>query len=255
MYIDLLKKAVYGDLQQVYAVVDDEAAALVPGVEGLRTHGMRVVRERAPRDRHLLNKHSMVGRAGLNNLHSCVANVIEDDIPGDLIETGVWRGGASILMRGILAAYGVTDRTVYVADSFQGLPEPDAERYPADAGDKHHRLNFLAVDIEKVRQNFDRYGLLDGQVQFLEGWFRDTLPTVADHTWAVVRLDGDMYESTTDGLRNLYPGLSVGGYLIVDDYNAVKACAKAVEDYRAEHAIIEPMTPAGKSAVWWRRES
>src|SRR5438132_2136885 len=86
------------------------------------------------------------------------------EIPGDFIETGVWRGGCCILMRGILAANGVTDRRVYVADSFAGLPPPDAERYAADAGDPHHTFKELSISIEQVRENFARYGLLDDQV-------------------------------------------------------------------------------------------
>src|SRR5579872_440882 len=136
-------------------------------------------------------------------------------------------------MRAILQAHGAQDRKVYVADSFEGLPAPDPEKYPADAGDNHHTFDHLAVSLEQVKENFTRYGLLDDQVCFIKGWFRDTLPTLRDKQWAVVRLDGDMYESTHDGLTNLYPNLAVGGYLIVDDYGAVKGCRQAIEDFGA----------------------
>lgn len=157
-------------------------------------------------------------------------------------------------MRAILKAYGVVDRSVFVADSFQGLPKPDAEKYPADAGDKHHTFEFLAVPLEEVKQNFSRYGLLDDQVCFIEGWFRDTLPVLRDKKWAVVRLDGDMYESTWDGLVNLYPNLSIGGYLIVDDYGAVRGCREAVEDYRRAHQIGELIHHVDWGRVFWLRE-
>jgi O-methyltransferase len=195
---------------------------------------------------------TMVGEARLRNVRRCVENVLSADVPGDLIEAGVWRGGVTILMRGILAAHRVTDRSVWVADSFRGLPPPDPERYPADKDDELHREAPLAVSVDEVRENFSRYGLLDDQVRFLEGWFRETLPTVRDRTWAVVRLDGDMYESTMDGLRNLYPGLAVGGYLIVDDY-ALPACAEAVHDYRESEGIGDEIERIDWTGVFWQR--
>ncbi len=162
-------------------------------------------------------------------------------MPGDFIETGVWRGGASIFMRAVLKAYRDTTRTVWVADSFQGLPKPDAKRYPADAGDRHWSYSELAVPLEVVKANFARYGLLDDQVRFLVGWFRDTLPPglARSGRFAVLRLDGDLYESTMDALTNLYPKLSVGGFAIIDDYGAVPACKAAVEDFRAQQGITE----------------
>ncbi len=78
---------------------------------------------------------SMIGLRRMDNIQDCIETVIRDDVPGDLIETGVWRGGATIFMRGVLKAYEDTTRTVWVADSFEGLPPPDPARYPADAGD------------------------------------------------------------------------------------------------------------------------
>lgn len=198
---------------------------------------------------------TMIGLKRLDNLGSCVRDVLERKVPGDLIETGVWRGGATIFMRAVLKAYGVTDRNVWVADSFEGLPLPNAAKYPADDRDKHHTYTLLRVTLEQVKENFKRYGLLDEQVRFLKGWFRDTLPTLAKQRWAVVRLDGDMYESTMDGLVNLYPNLSVGGYLIVDDYGAIPACRQAVEDFRRAERIDAPIQSIDWTGVFWRRSA
>lgn len=199
--------------------------------------------------------HTMIGRQRLSNLRACVEQVLKDGVPGDLIETGVWRGGACILMRGILKAFGDTERKVWVADSFEGLPPPNPELYEADRGDKHHTIPALAVSLEQVKANFSVYGLLDTQVEFLKGWFRDTLPSAPIRELAVIRLDGDMYESTMDGFVNLYPRLSPGGFLIVDDYNAVRGCKAAVHDYLA--TLDKTEQPAildidGK-AVYWQR--
>jgi O-methyltransferase len=195
-----------------------------------------------------------IGITGLDNLQFCVEEVLRKQIPGDLIETGVWRGGASIFMRAILAAHDVKDRTVYVADSFEGLPKPNPEKYPADTGYKLHTYDFLAVSLERVKENFSRYGLLDGQVCFLKGWFRDTLPSLKGRKWAVIRLDGDLYESTWDALVNLYPSLSVGGYVIIDDYGGIPACREAVEQYRRTNGIVEPIRPIDWGRVFWMRE-
>jgi O-methyltransferase len=198
---------------------------------------------------------TMIGERRLDNIDDCVRDVIDNGVEGDLIETGVWRGGSTILMRGILRAYGITDRTVYVADSFEGLPPPDTERYPADAGLDLHVFPELAVSLEDVRANFARFGLLDEQVVFVKGWFRDSLPALRDHRWAVVRLDGDLYESTMDALENLYPGLSPGGWLIVDDYYDIDACAQAVIDYRQRNGIRDPIRKVDWSAVCWKKSA
>jgi O-methyltransferase len=171
-----------------------------------------------------------------------------------VIETGVWRGGACILMRGVLKAYGDTKRRVWVADSFQGLPRPADEHDEHDLAGKLHQCTELAVPVERVKANFERYGLLDEQVHFLKGWFRDTLPHAPIDRLAVARLDGDMYESTMDALEALYPKLSIGGFLIVDDYNDISVCKQAVEDYRNRHGICEPIIPIDWSGVYWRRE-
>jgi O-methyltransferase len=198
---------------------------------------------------------TMIGHRRLDNLQQCVESVLADKIPGDLIEAGVWRGGSAILMRAILAAHQVRDRMVWVADSFQGLPRPEADRYPADAGDRHWELRHLAVSLETVKANFERYGLLDDRVRFLPGWFIHTLPQAPIERLAVLRLDADMYGSTIEALDSLYPKLAPGGYAIIDDYGAVPGCRAAVEDYRASHGVTEPLNRIDWTGVFWRKEA
>lgn len=197
---------------------------------------------------------TMTGRARIDNLQHCIEDLIRNEVPGDLIETGVWRGGSSIFMRGVLKAHGVDDRTVWLCDSFEGLPPP-SPGFEADAGAIWHWWKPLSVSLEDVTANFARYGLLDDQVKFVKGWFKDTLPGLKDERWALIRLDGDMYQSTIDGLANLYPNLAEGGYLVVDDYWGVDACRQAVHDYRDEHGIHEPIKRIDWSGVYWRREA
>jgi len=196
---------------------------------------------------------TMIGLRRLENVEECLSKAIEDGVPGDVIEAGAWRGGTAIFMRAVLAAYGESSRTVWVADSFQGLPKPDPIRSPADRGLDYTVHPELSVGVDQVRQNFARYGLLDDQVQFLVGWFKDTLPSAPLEQLALLRLDADLYESTLDALTCLYPKLSPGGYCIVDDYGLLEACRRAVHDYRDDHGITEPIHAVDWTGVYWRR--
>lgn len=198
---------------------------------------------------------TMIGLARLDNLETCITDVLQQEVPGDVIETGVWRGGATIFMRAVLKAYADTSRIVWAADSFEGLPKPDPTTFPADGGDRHSEKRELAVSVDDVKTNFKRYGLLDEQVRFLVGWFRDTLPHAPVERLAVLRLDGDMYESTIVALRSLYPKVSPGGYVIVDDYGAIPACRKAVEDFRREGRVTDELREIDWSGVFWQRRS
>lgn len=194
---------------------------------------------------------TMIGMTRLHSLRQMCETVLIDDIPGDMIETGVWRGGACIMMKGVLEAYGDKQRKIFVADSFQGLPMPDEENYEADANDQHHTFEQLKVSRREVEENFQSYQLLDDNVVFLEGWFKDTLPTASIEKLAILRLDGDMYESTIQALDALYHKVSPGGFVIVDDY-FLEPCAKAISDFRNNHDITSPILPIDGMGVWWR---
>jgi O-methyltransferase len=198
--------------------------------------------------------HTMIGRPRLSHLRGLVEATLRDGVAGDYIETGVWRGGACILMRAVLAAHGVADRRVFVADSFQGLPRPSAAHYPADRGDRLFSFSELAISEAEVKRNFAAYGLLDDQVVFLKGFFRETLPGLRQERFALLRLDGDMYESTMDALVNLYDRLSAGGYVVVDDYGILGACRNAVHDFLGARGLQPRIEPIDGAAVWWKKD-
>jgi hypothetical protein len=189
----------------------------------------------------------------LANLRRLVESTLSEGVPGDYIETGVWRGGACILVRAILAARGVTDRRVFVADSFEGLPRPNAKQYPADRASKLFSFGELAISEDEVRRNFAAYGLEDEQVVFVKGWFKDSLPKLKEQRFALIRLDGDLYESTMDALDNLYDRLSAGGYVVVDDYGVMQGCRRAVHDFLAGRGLTPEIVATDASEVWWRK--
>lgn len=197
--------------------------------------------------------HSMIGSQRMFHLRCMCEYVIEQGVPGDFIETGVWRGGASIMMRAVLKAHNDTGRKVWVADSFAGMPAPDAQHYPSDKGADFHAYNHtLAVSLEQVQENFRRYDLLDDQVRFLKGWFRDTLPQAPIDRLAVIRLDGDLYESTMDGLTHLYAKLSPGGIVIIDDY-FLACCSDAVHAFRNSLGIADPIQWIDRCGAFWEK--
>lgn len=200
-----------------------------------------------------LDAETMIGIKRIENVEFCIKEILRNNIEGDFIETGVWRGGTCIFMRGLLKAFGNTDRIVWVADSFQGLPMPNKSVYPHDAGDILYTYNELKISEEDVKTNFRKYGLLDDQVKFLKGWFKDTMPLAPIKKLSLLRLDGDMYESTIDVLIYMYPKLSNGGFCIVDDWGAIPACKKAVEDYRLVNDLNEEIITIDWTGVYWKK--
>lgn len=212
--------------------------------------------------RHCIEGHAltMVPTSRLDNIQSCIEDVIRNDVPGDVIEAGVWRGGTAVFMKAVLMAHNGGHRRVWVADSFEGLPEPDADLHPVEFKAHESKLmrdvyHHFAVDIDEVRQNFARFGLFDERVQFVKGWFKDTLPSARIDRLSVIRLDGDYYESTMDCLVNLYDKLSPGGYLVVDDYGQDDwtYCRRAVDEFRHARQITDPMIKVDSTCYFWQR--
>jgi hypothetical protein len=270
LYLDLLKRClvnlIYEDPAVRFTWDDSGPSTLVPF-----DHEQRRIGRDWPSQAH-----TMIGMRRLDNLEALVTDVLETGTPGDLIETGVWRGGATIFMRGVLKAHAVTDRTVWVADAFAkrfpvteregasarsfvspGWPEIRAvmsgATLPSEAFRARSDALWAGTTFEEVRERFARYGLLDDQVRFLHGWFRDTLPSAPIERLALLRLDGDLYDSTFDALAALYPRLSVGGYVIVDDYNAVMESREAVHAYLETARTDAELQRIDADAVFWQK--
>jgi O-methyltransferase len=254
LYLDLLKRAVTGFLY----VDTDDAAHRFDLASGRKLAAAEVT---VPNRRALRQAgmdwpgigYSMCGFARLENLESCIRQVIADDVPGDIIEAGVWGGGASIFARGVLKVLGDTRRKVWLADSFCGLPPPDPQRYPQDAGAAFHEVEHLKVDVDSVRRHFELFDLLDAQVAFIEGYFEQSLARAPVEQLAVARLDGDMYSSTMVALEQLYPKISRGGFVIIDDY-VLQPCRAAVNDFRTAHGIAAPLREIDWTGIYWRVE-
>jgi hypothetical protein len=268
LYLDLLKRCVanliYQDSAVRYIEEDPDATPIAP---------FSLERRLTGRD-WPSQAHTMIGVRRLDNIQALVEEVVREQVPGDLIETGVWRGGSTIFMRGLLKAHGITDRAVWVADSFAGPPSREEDgassrsfSSPGMEGIREglqnstlprqvqERIDLImaGTTYEEVRERFSRYDLLDDQVRFLRGWFRNTLPSAPIEHLALLRLDGDWYDSTFDALDALYPRLSKGGYVIVDDYNAFEECRRAVHDYLEGIHVVPDVTRVDEEAVFWQK--
>jgi hypothetical protein len=193
---------------------------------------------------------TMIGTRRMNSLRQCVETILREKVPGDLMEAGVWRGGATIFMRAILQAYDDPSRCVWAADSFQGLPHPAGQNQPDDEYWAHAAGHFCA-GLDEVRANFARCGLLDDRVRFLPGWFSESIAAAPIETLSLLRLDGDLYASITDVLEPLYGKMSPGGFVIVDDYDNI-SCRQAVADFFARRGIAETIHDIDGAGAYWR---
>ena len=175
---------------------------------------------------------TMVGRKRLDSLERIVFDVVANSKLGDFIECGVWRGGASIFAAILFDVLSQTDRRVFVADSFRGLPRASN----AHDEDRWSKMPFLQVSQEEVEANFRNFRALRPNVRFVRGYFNESLPRIRSEIKAlsILRLDGDMYESCADIIANLFDKLVVGGYMIVDDWFGFP-CKDAVEDFFKYH--------------------
>ena len=196
---------------------------------------------------------SMVGEKRLRHLIDLIKSVVDERVPGDIIETGVWRGGAALAAKGALMALGDTKRKLILADSFEGLPKPGITHHTKDALNLSD-IDYLSVSEDEVRETFSRFGLLDEGVEFLKGWFHETLPTLRDREFSLLRLDGDLYSSTMVALEELYPRLSLQGYVVIDDWQ-IDECREAVEDFRNKMGVDEEITDIDGYSVFWRKQN
>ena len=189
----------------------------------------------------LVQPYTMLDVERVVSLADAVEHVVTAGVPGAIVECGVGRGGASMAAARTLARLGVTDRDLYLFDTFSGMSEPtemdvqvigrsmidrmrDAYRNP------EHHLH-VTPTLAVVQANMALAGYAPERTHYVEGRVEDTLPEAAPGEVALLRLDTDWYESTRHELEHLYPRLSPGGVLVVDDYGHWEHQRRAVDEY------------------------
>jgi len=192
---------------------------------------------------------TMIGVKRLANIQYCIEQIIKDEIKGDVIECGVWRGGATIFMKAVLNEY-KDQRKVFVADSFNGFPSN--LRYEYDRMAEFLDEPILKVSKEEVQKNFEKYGVLDDRVEFVEGYFSESLVGFTNRL-ALLRVDCDLFESVMDVLENLYNNVEQGGFVIIDDFGQIEQCQVAVHMFRIKHKIVAKIEQIDYAGIYWRK--
>ncbi len=192
---------------------------------------------------------TMAGYRRLSNIRDLCRRAEAEGLPGAFVECGAWKGGAAAV---IASAARAGSRTTWIFDSFEGLPEPGA----ADGPDAPRWTGKCAARIEEAeRLLFDTLGLDRARVVLRKGWFRDTLPAARAEIGpiAVLRLDGDWYDSTRECLENLYDGVSPGGFVILDDYGYWEGFRRAVDEFLSARRLAVEIVPVDRSTAWFRK--
>lgn len=194
---------------------------------------------------------TMVGHARLHNLRHCLQSAIAQNVPGDFVELGVWRGGASIYARALLEVYEQRERSVRLFDAFGRIPGYGAAS------------KFLAVTLPEVEDNFKAYGLHEG-VEFNAGLYNETLPQFyhkhKDNRFAriaVLRIDGNFYESYQDALYYLWEFVPVGGFVIFDDYvegHNAPWLGHFWAEFKLAHGLREKLHAVDWTSSYFRKE-
>lgn len=190
----------------------------------------------------------------LDYLQQCINIIIENNIDGDFIEVGAWRGGAGKFMRELLKDLKITNRNIYSAASYHAFITSFNWKYKYDKLIKNLQIKRLARLLNKI-EYFEGYDWEIDTLSAIQGWFHDTLPTEPIEKIALLRLDGDTYKATMGSLVNLYPKLSSGGIIIIDDWNAVAGCKKAVIDFRNKNRITEDFHEIDPLSIFWKKGS
>lgn len=209
-------------------------------------------------DIHAINKYkrtileiklTLIGEDGLDNIKELLEKVKEKNVPGAFVEAGIWRGGACIWARAVMDYLGIRE-PVIGCDSFVGLPPP---KWVQDEGDQHYLVRELAVSQRTVEENI-RYFVLEGNITLVPGFFEETMPTLKDGLGdiSILRVDGDLYGSTMEVLENLYNKVSVGGFIIADDY-ALPGAKMAIDDFRDKYQIKNSLIKVNETIHYWQK--
>jgi hypothetical protein len=187
-----------------------------------------------------------------------VEYVLRTEVPGSIVECGVWRGGSMMAAARTLLAAGETSRDLYLFDTYEGMSAPtgsDRDYQGAAAEDLLRRSPrddnevWCYAGLEDVRTNLESTGYPAGRMHFIEGKVEDTIPSAAPEEIAILRLDTDWYESTKHELVNLYPRLKPGGVLIIDDYGHWEGARQATDEYFDGSLLLHRIDYTGRAAV------
>jgi hypothetical protein len=196
----------------------------------------------------IVKEYTMVSIPNLYSLYNSALYVVKNGIEGDFVECGVWRGGCSMMVALVFQKYGVTDRKIYMYDTFEGMPPPtdqdldfnqsSAKGYLEKKMNKDVNFKWCFADVDDVTRNINLTNYPLDNFILIQGKVEDTLnENLPKNKLAILRLDTDWYESTKTELVHLYPNITNRGVIIIDDYGHWQGARKAVDEYIQQHGI------------------
>jgi hypothetical protein len=195
----------------------------------------------------LVQPFTMTGPESLYSLIQGAKHIIQNNVPGDIVECGVWRGGSMMAVAHTLLRLNHTEKTLFLYDTFSGMSKPtdsDVDSHGLKASVKFNKrrltdrkTNWALASLNEVKENMLQVGYDQSKINFIEGKIEETIPETIPKTISLLRLDTDWYESTKHELIHLFPRLSKNGVIIIDDYGHWKGCQKAVDEYFSENKI------------------
>ncbi|MCB9225112.1 MAG: TylF/MycF/NovP-related O-methyltransferase [Crocinitomicaceae bacterium] len=198
----------------------------------------------------ICSEYTMTSVERMYALYNATKYVIENNIPGDFVECGVWKGGSSLLIALILKENSISNRKIYLYDTFEGMSEPTtndvdftgatAEKQLSDSDIENQSSVWCYSGMDEVKKNFTDHQIDLKNIEFVKGKVEETIPQTIPSAIALLRLDTDWYESTKHEMDHLYPLLENKGVLIIDDYGHWKGCRKAIDEY-FESKQIKPL--------------
>jgi O-methyltransferase len=254
----VMYKVIYNFLYLSYKLILKKSYILHVLVAKLSYNRTRILRAQLTRQ---LLPYTMGGRKALENAFDIVKLIEDNNVTGVLIECGVAEGGTAAMLGMANRELGNGKRKMWFFDSYEGLPEPTKEDY--EDGKTGHFIRPLPKGaclgtLEQVSKLlFSTLNFKKNDVYLVKGWFQDTVPKFRDKVGsiAILRLDGDWYESVKIPLDNFYNDLSIGGVVIVDDYATCFGSKKATDEFRAENNITTPLISDGRGGAWFEKSA
>ena len=196
----------------------------------------------------LVREYTMTSIELIVSLIDATRYVVENKIPGTMVECGVWRGGSMMVIAEMLKRLGDTSRDLYLYDTFAGMTEPAKIDMRFDGKSAVNLFEAITrqdgawccASLEEVSRNLNKTGYPDSRINLVEGKIEETVPTTIPNEIALLRLDTDWYESTLHELEHLYPRLVPGGVLIIDDYGHWRGAREATDEYFSRRLSLRP---------------
>jgi O-methyltransferase/8-demethyl-8-(2,3-dimethoxy-alpha-L-rhamnosyl)tetracenomycin-C 4'-O-methyltransferase len=212
--------------------------------------------------------YSMLSLEGLENIENSTKAILNNNINGDFVECGVWRGGTGIIIKKLLQKYNNSNKQIFLLDSYEGMENLEKSNSLEETdkldelcsnilndAEKYFGKKLIETNYDEVKNNLKHFGCYDDKIILLKGWFNNEFPFDNINTISLLRLDCDYYYPTKICLEKLYNKISKGGFIILDEYYLEFMGEKnAVDEFRSKNNITSKLIPVDNNIAYWIKE-